>query len=113
MLTLSTSTRIFLASGVTDMRKGFNTLYALVKNRLEADPISGHLYCFCNRDHNRLKILYWDGTGFWICAKRLEKGTFRWPMDGGAGKELDSAQLLLLLGGLDLKQVQPRAWFGR
>lgn len=92
------------------MRKSYNGLYALVVGTLEHDPLSGHLFVFCNRRRDRIKILYWDGNGLWVCAKRLEKGTFHWPADGGRVIELTQAQLNLLLGGLDLKQTRARRW---
>jgi len=76
---LGPATRIYLAAGVTDMRKGFEGLYGLVRDRLSCDPLSGHLFLFCNGQRNRLKVLVWDGTGLWVCAKRLEKGRFTWP----------------------------------
>jgi transposase len=92
------------------MRKSFNGLYALVAGTLEADPLSGHLFVFCNRRRDRIKILCFDGSGLWICAKRLEKGTFHWPAQVGGAVELTQAQLNLLLGGLDLKQTRRRRW---
>lgn len=114
MLTVTSATRVFLACGATDMRKGFNGLYALVKGRLERDPLDGHLFLFSNSRRDRLKILFWDGSGLWICAKRLEKGTFSWPDAPPAnGVELTHAELQLLLGGLDLDRTRPRRWVGR
>jgi transposase len=92
------------------MRKSFNGLYALVDGVLEADPLSGHLFVFCNRRRDRIKILCFDGSGLWICAKRLEKGTFHWPGAGTGAVELTQAQLNLLLGGLDLQTVRRRRW---
>src|SRR5216683_7384721 len=71
---LGPATRIYLAAGVTDMRKGFEGLYGLVRDRLSCEPLSGHLFLFCNGQRNRLKVLVWDGSGLWVCAKRLEKG---------------------------------------
>ena len=65
------------------MRKGFDGLFGLVRNRLSADPMSGHVFLFCNAQHNRLKLLFWDGSGLWVCAKRLERGCFRWPEPAG------------------------------
>jgi transposase len=64
------------------MRKGFEGLYGLVRDRLSCEPLSGHLFLFCNAPRNRLKVLVWDGTGLWVCAKRLEKGRFTWPQSG-------------------------------
>ena len=113
MLTWPAGVKVFVCTRATDMRCGFDSLVEQVRRFLGEDPLGGSLFVFRNKRGDRLKILYWDGTGFWICAKRLEKGTFRWPMAGDGGDELDSAQLLLLLGGLDLKQVQPRGWYGR
>lgn len=113
MLTIGPATRIFLAAGATDMRKSFDTLFALTKNQIGIDPLSGHLFVFCNRQRNRLKILYWDGSGLWVCAKRLEKGTFHWPKAQGslASINLRQEQLSLLLGGLDLKDTRQRPWW--
>jgi len=104
------ATKIYLAAGTTDMRKSFNGLHALVAGVLEADPLSGHLFVFCNRRRDRIKILCFDGSGLWVCAKRLEKGTFHWPAAGEGAVELTQAQLNLLLGGLDLKQMRRRRW---
>ena len=82
MFGLGPATRIYLAAGVTDMRKGFEGLYGLVRDRLSCEPLSGHLFLFCNGQRNRLKVLVWDGSGLWVCAKRLEKGRFTWPQSG-------------------------------
>jgi hypothetical protein len=68
---LGSATRIYLAAGVTDMRKGFEGLYGLVRDRLSCDPLSGHLFLFCNAQRNRLKVLVWDGSGLWVCATPL------------------------------------------
>jgi transposase len=76
---LGPATRIYLAAGATDMRKGFDGLYGLVRHRLLCDPLSGHIFLFSNSHRNRLKLLFWDGSGLWVCAKRLERGRFRWP----------------------------------
>jgi transposase len=62
------ATRIYLAAGATDMRKGFEGLYGLVRDRLSCDPLSGHIFLFTNARHNRLKLLFWDGSGLWVCA---------------------------------------------
>lgn len=113
MLNVSGSARIYLAAGVTDMRKSFNGLYALAKGQMGADVLQGHLFLFCNRRRDRLKALFWDGSGLWVCAKRLEKGTFAWPQCGGGrieSVELSRVQLNLLLGGLDLRATRKRNW---
>ena len=84
----------------------------MVRDRLLCEPLSGHIFVFANAQRNRLKLLFWDGSGLWVCAKRLEKGRFRCPGAGsGQGKiTLSHAELALLLGGIDLKQTKPRIW---
>lgn len=113
MLALSPATRIFLAVGPTDMRKSFNGLSDLARQRLESDPTSGHLFVFCNRRRNRLKVLYWDGSGLWVCIKRLEKGRFSWPQaqEGSPKATLRSEELMLLLSGIDLDRTRSRQWW--
>jgi len=112
MLSHSCATRVWLACGVTDMRKSFNSLYALVKDKLGEDPTDGHVFVFCNRRRDRIKTLHWDGSGLWVCAKRLESGTFRWPdPDPPADRvELDWTELQAILGGLDASALKPRKW---
>ena len=97
------------------MRKGFEGLFGLVRDRLQCEPLSGHVFLFCNGRHNRLKLIVFDGSGLWVCAKRLEKGRFRWPQAGDAqGKVvLSHEELALLLGGIDLVQTQRRPWYRR
>lgn len=113
MLGVGAATRVYLAVGATDMRKGFDGLFALVRQRLEADPLSGHLFLFCNRPRTRLKVLFWDGSGLWVCAKRLEKGCFSWPMDlsQGARASISAEELALLLGGIDLAATRRKQWW--
>jgi transposase len=112
MIAPGPATRVFLALGSTDMRKGYEGLYGLVSSQLREDPLSGHLFVFANRQRNRIKILYWDGSGLWICAKRLESGRFSWPTEGDPeGKvRLSGAELAMLLGGIDLSRAKPRRW---
>ena len=107
------ATRIYLAAGATDMRKGFEGLYGLVRDRLSCDPLSGHIFLFTNARHNRLKLLFWDGSGLWVCAKRLEKGRFRWPEAEGSQRQvvLSHEELALLVGGIDLAATRRRAWY--
>jgi transposase len=95
------------------MRKGFDGLYGLVRDRLLCDPLSGHLFLFCNAQRNRLKLLVWDGSGLWICAKRLPKGRFTWPQSGDTqGKVvLSHEELSLLLGGIDLAKTKSKPWY--
>ena len=112
MFGIGTATRIYLAAGSTDMRKSFDGLYGLVRDRLLCDPLSGHIFLFANARRNRLKLLFWDGSGLWVCAKRLEKGRFRWPSAEGPESKviLSHEELMLLIGGIDLTQTKPRAW---
>jgi transposase len=107
------ATKIYLAAGATDMRKGFDGLYALVRNRLELEPLSGHVFLFSNAQRNRMKLIYWDGSGLWVCAKRLERGRFRWPRaEAGQTKiVLSHEEMALLVGGIDLAGSRRRAWF--
>ena len=113
MFGLGPATKIYLAAGVTDMRKGFEGLYGLVRDRLLCDPLSGHVFLFCNAQRNRLKLLVWDGSGLWVCAKRLEKGRFYWPeaVDGQPRIVLSHEELALLVGGIDLVQTRRRRWY--
>ncbi|MDY0088679.1 MAG: IS66 family insertion sequence element accessory protein TnpB [Coriobacteriia bacterium] len=116
MLSLPTSVRIYLARGETDMRKSIDGLAAITKTVLSHDPLSGHLFVFCNRRRDRIKILYWDNTGFWLLHKRLEKGTFAWPLasdDTSKQIEMSASDLAALLGGLDVQGARRRRWFSR
>ncbi|QDU69841.1 IS66 family insertion sequence element accessory protein TnpB [Engelhardtia mirabilis] len=112
MLTLGAGRRVFLVAGSTDMRKSFDGLSGVVRSALQGDPKSGDLFVFCNRLRNRLKVLYVDESGVWVCAKRLERGTFKWPSptSGERRVEMRSEELALLLGGLDAKELKARAW---
>jgi transposase len=107
------ATRIYLASGATDMRKSFNGLYGLVRDQLGCDPESGHVFLFANARRNRLKLLVYDGSGLWICSKKLDGGCFRWPVIDRTENKivLSHEELTLLLGGIDLKQTNRRAWY--
>lgn len=113
MFGVGPATRIYLAAGATDMRKGFEGLYGLVRDQLQLEPLSGHIFLFSNAQRNRLKLLFWDGSGLWVCAKRLEKGRFRWPAaEAGQSKVvLSQEELALLVGGIDLAGSKRRAWF--
>ncbi|HYY31810.1 MAG TPA: IS66 family insertion sequence element accessory protein TnpB, partial [Chthoniobacterales bacterium] len=85
----------------------------LVRDRLELEPTSGHLFLFCNGSRNRLKLLCWDGSGLWICAKRLEKGRFSWPSNAEQSTRvtLSHEELSLLLGGIDLTRTRRKDWY--
>jgi len=102
MLTVGAGAKVFLVAGTTDMRKSFDTLAAVVRDVIQDDPLSGHLFVFCNRRRDRLKVLLWEESGFWLLAKRLEKGTFTWPGSLGDRVEYSTAELAALLAGLEL-----------
>ena len=116
MLSLPGTMKVFLAVGVTDLRKSFNGLYALAANQLKEDPLSGAVFVFCNRSRDRVKILYWDGTGLWVFAKRLEKGRFSWPQGVDLKDQklpLRPEALSMLLNGIDLREGKMRPWYQR
>lgn len=104
MITAPPGVRVWLAAGVTDMRKGFDGLAALVQNQLEADPFSGHLFVFRGRRGDRIKVLWWDGDGLCLYAKRLERGRFVWPQASEGSVWLSAAQLSMLLEGIDWRR---------
>jgi transposase len=116
MIPVGPATRIYLAAGATDLRKSFEGLSDLVRHRFQQDPHSGHLFAFANRLRTRIKILYWDGSGLWVCTKRLPRGTFHWPRTvqepTGALRVL-AEELTLLLSGIDLERTRTRAWWRR
>jgi len=99
------NTRIYLATGSTDMRKAINGLSIVVQDHLQLDPLSGHLFIFCNRRRDIVKALYWDRTGFCLWQKRLEKHFFKWPENPNQVLQIDVRQLSWLLEGLDLTRV--------
>jgi transposase len=115
MFGLGPATRIYLGVDAIDMRKGFNGLYGLVRDRLGQDPLSGHLFLFTNRSRTRIKALVWDGSGLWVCAKRLEKGRFNWPLTPLAGSiTMRPEELAMLINGLDFTQAKSRRnWLRR
>jgi transposase len=95
------------------MRKGFEGLYGLVRDRLQCEPLSGHIFLFCNARRNRLKLIYWDGSGLWVCGKRLQRGCFRWPQvsRGEVKVSLTPEEFTMLIGGMDLQAAKPRPWY--
>jgi len=111
MLSLPPSVRLFIARGATDMRKSFDTLAALVIDVVDEDPQSGHLFLFVNRRRDRLKVLWWDRSGYSLLAKRLEHGQFRVfdRADGTPGAfEMSASDLALILDGIDLRGSKRR-----
>ena len=116
MLSFPGSLKVMVALEPCDMRKGFNGLHALVSERLGEDLRAGALFVFSNRRHNRLKILYWDGTGIWVMTKRLEQGAFSWPRNVEPGRtklKLSAEALALLTDGIDLHGAKMRPWYER
>ena len=110
MLNFGGDTKIFLVSGATDMRKSFRGLPAIVHSVLKRNPLSG-IYCFCNRRRNRLKVLFFDHGGDWVCAKRLERGTFSWPDSETTSVEMSREEVSLLLAGIDVSEAKRRRWY--
>jgi transposase len=108
VLFLPPSVRIFLAVEPCDMRCGFDTLAARVTSVLELDVFSGAFFAFRNRRGDRIKILVWERGGFWLLAKRLERGVFRFPVAAGRAVEVEPGELALLLEGIDLQGAQKR-----
>jgi transposase len=116
MFSLGPATKIYLGLEAVDMRKGFDGLFGLVRDKLGEDPLSGHLFLFINKPRTRVKALLWDGSGLWVCAKRLERGRFHWPAaHGGETKvTMRGEELAMLVNGLDLAKAQRRAgWYRR
>jgi transposase len=114
VLTLSPAVRIYVATGATDLRRSVDGLSAVVRERFGLDPLSGHVFLFRNRRGDRLKILVWDRSGFWVLYKRLERGTFAWPVEVSvAPVELRSRDLLVLLAGVDVSATRRRRWYDR
>ncbi len=106
MIHIDQHTQVFLATGVTDMRKSINGLSILVVDVLQQDPLSNHVFVFCNRSRDKLKILVWHNNGFWLFYRRLEKQRFYWPAhSASASVNISSRELSWLLEGLDISRV--------
>jgi len=113
MLSIPSTVSIFLYSEPTDMRKGFDGLSGIVRSEFAADPLDGSLFLFINRRRDRLKILHWDGTGYWLYYRLLEAGTFEVLSSQGKYRQIDSTQLAMLLGGVSLVSVKRRKRYRR
>ena len=109
MIGLPSNTRVWIVAGHTDMRKGFDGLSMLAQEVLKQEPFSGHLFVFRGKRGDLVKVLYWDGQGFCLFAKRLEKGRFVWPITKEGSVTLTPAQLSMLLEGIDWRTPQ-RTW---
>lgn len=104
MLNIGSVDQVFLAPGVTDLRKSIDGLSAVVSAEFEMDPFSDRWFVFCNRQRDKLKILRWDVNGFWLYYRRLERGRFKWPAASEAGLTISRRQLQWLLDGLSVEQ---------
>jgi transposase len=111
VLSVSSATRVLVATSPIDLRGSFNRLYGLVSEQLKQDPLSGHLFVFTNRSRTRLKVLYWDGSGLWVCAKRLEKGRFTWPSNQESSVSLRGEEFSALVHGLEVRAKA--GWYRR
>lgn len=109
MIALPARTRVWLAAGVTDMRKGMDGLAALVQTALAENPFSGHVFVFRGRRGDLVKLLWFDGDGVCLFAKRLERGRFVWPQAQSGSVSLSAAQLSMLLEGIDWRRPV-RTW---
>lgn len=109
MIQLAGNVKIWLSAGKTDMRKGFDGLSAQAQMVLQEDPFSGHLFVFRGRRGDLLKILFWDGQGMCLFSKRLERGQFIWPGAETGKAVITSAQLSMLLEGIDWR-LPRRTW---
>lgn len=115
MIHLPASVRVYLCLSPCDMRRSFDGLHALVRDHLQLDAFAGHLYLFANKRKDRLKILYWNNSGFAIWAKRLEAGTFAIPSGEPSSRrfEITVEELGALLSGIDLDQAKRRQRYRR
>jgi transposase len=111
MLSLPPSVRIFLCVPPADMRRSFDGLAAMTEEVIGQSPLSGHLFVFRNRRGDRVKILYWDRSGYCLWYKRLEEGTFRFPAGDGRRLEVDASRLALVLEGIDWEATRRRKRF--
>ena len=104
MISLPSGTRIWLAAGMTDMRRGFDGLASIVQEKLAADPCAGHVFVFRGRRGDLVILLWWVGDGLCLFAKRLERGRFIWPQASEGSVHLSGAQLSMLLEGIDWRR---------
>lgn len=104
MIGLPAGTRVWIAAGVTDLRRGFTGLSGMVQTALQENPFSGHVFVFRGRRGDLIKLLWWDGDGLCLFAKRLERGRFIWPQAASGTVSLSHAQLSMLLEGIDWRR---------
>ena len=113
MLTLPPSVRVFMCLSPADMRRSFDGLAAMVREIVRQDPLSGHLFVFFNRRRDRVKVLFWDRSGLALYYKRLEAGVFTLPVSSDPSVEVTSAELSLILEGIDLTRAHRRKRYSR
>ena len=113
MFNISTTTNIYLYTAAADMRKGFDGLSGLVRSELGGDPLDGSMFLFVNRRRDRMKILQWDGGGFWLYYRRLEAGTFEIIKSEDKQVQIDATQLAMILSGISLESVKQRKRYRR
>ena len=115
MIALRSDLKVVLAAQPVDFRKSVHTLSALVSEALRANPYCGDVFVFRSKRADRVKLLAWDGSGLWVCAKRLEKGRFRWPAaQDGRSITMRPEELAMLVNGLDVAEARPRKnWLRR
>jgi len=109
MIGLPPGSQVWLVTGVTDMRRGFDGLAAVVQCKLTENPYGGQIFVFRGRRGDRIKVLWWDGQGLCLLCKRLEHGYFVWPQADSGGVHLSAAQLSMLLEGIDWRRPQRTA----
>jgi len=110
MFALGAATRIFVATGATDMRLSFDGLHSLVIGQIKQSPESGHLFLFANKRKDRMKIYFYDGSSAWVCARRMEQGCMHWPSSEDGHVQLTQAEFAMLVGGIDLADARKRKW---
>ena len=110
MFGLGAATRIFVATGPTDMRRSFDGLHSLVIGQIKQSPESGHLFLFANKRKDRMKIYFYDGSSAWVCARRMEQGCMHWPSSEDGHVQLTQAEFAMLIGGIDLADTRKRKW---
>lgn len=108
MITLPAAVRVYLYTAPCDMRRGFDSLKMLAEHVVGVDPLAGHLFVFCSRRADRLKILYWDRDGWALWAKRLERGTYAFPFEPSGRQQITAGELSVLLEGIDLERAKRR-----
>ena len=112
MFAIGPAIGVHLATGVTDLRKGFNGLYSLIKYGWGREPMTGgEAFVFCNRRRDTVKIFFADRDGMWVCAKRLAGGCYRWPQVGEAVVTMSPTELAMLLSGIDLRGAKRRKYW--